>query len=528
MTDDKKPEDKTEEIREKVEKRVAAEAEKLPPGDGGDPGPGVASSKFVNECLNANMLGDGMLFSELMNGQYLYNKTSKEWLSWSGHHWRLDIMDNAISAVEKVSQRYLKEAYDIVDSIDKAIEKGDSTEAAKLKSKQKIIYKRVSRLRDDSGRNSCLKFAHTNLRNGLSINGMELDQNPWLFACENGVVDLRTGDIRPGKPEDYLFRASPVEWKGIDEPAPAWETFLREIFQKKTEIIDFVLRLIGYGLTGLTYERFLPVFCGDGWNGKGTIIEIIMRVCGEYAAPIQSEMLLDQGRNTKNSSGVSPDIMALKGLRLALASETDEGRRFSTSKVKWLTGGDTLTGRNPYDRRPTSFLPTHTLFLITNHEPKAPAHDFAFWQRVFLIPFELSFVDNPKAENQRPRDKELMNKLTAESSGILASFVRGCLQWQQIGLDPPEEILKATSKYKKSLDHLSDFIDECCTIDPDESVGATDLYAEFEGWWETNISKTAPKQKTFGNWMANSKFERIKQGTYKYLGLGLKTNLLGE
>jgi putative DNA primase/helicase len=165
---------------------------------------------------------------------------------------------------------------------------------------------------------------------------------------------------------------------------------------------------------------------------------------------------------------------------------------------------------------------------MTNHEPRAPAHDFAFWERVFLIPFELSFVDNPKADNERPRDKDLFYKLIEEKSGILASLVRGCLEWQQIGLNPPDEITKATAKYKRSQDNLADFIDECCYIDPDANVGASSLYQQFAEWWEKNISKTAPKQKTFGNWMSRTRFKKQKNGTFKYYGLGLLSESFGR
>ena len=120
--------------------------------------------------------------------------------------------------------------------------------------------------------------------------------------------------------------------------------------------------------------------------------------------------MLDQSR-VKSSSGPSPDITSLRGKRIVWCSETNEGRHLNTGKVKWLTGGDTLTGREMYGRDLIKFKPTHTLFLLTNSRPHAPAHDFALWERIFLIPFNNRFVLEPHLENEFRRDEKLLKKL---------------------------------------------------------------------------------------------------------------------
>ena len=373
--------EKIERIRQAVEARAKERATKLEQeakvdkdkgsGGGSSKGPGgfgtdKVDSNLIEECLNANELGDGILYSVLNEGKYVYNKSSREWLRWTGHHWELDVMESSLAAVEDVCRAYLREAVNIVQKIAKASEGGDQDakqQIAQLEKTQKWIYKRVYSLRADTRRNSCLKFAHSNPVKSLSIKGDELDQNPWLLACKNGVIDLRTGELRPGRPEDYLLKAAPTEWKGINGPAPTWEQALFEIFDGDESIIKYLQRLFGYAITGLTREHVFPILYGKGRNGKGTIVEAICHVLGPLAGSIQSEMLLDQGR-VRSSAGPSPDVMALRGLRLAFASETDEGRRFSTARVKWLVGGDTLVGRLPHDKHEIRFRPTHTLFLL--------------------------------------------------------------------------------------------------------------------------------------------------------------------
>lgn len=503
--------------KKEVEALVKAEAEKIggPPGGGG----GVDSA-FVRRCLHANELGDGMLYAELMRGRFVYNKASAEWLAWAGHHWERDIMAAAAASVEAVAESYIDEAAALGREIGQA-QGTDGKEAGdRLKKEQDYLYDRVRRLRSDRGRQNALKFAATNPKNQLAIRGDELDADPWLLACANGVVELKTGELRDGRRDDMLEKACPTEWSGIETPAPTWDGFLLQVFSENRALVDFVRRLMGYAITGLTIEHVLPILWGQGRNGKGTLVETVSRVLGTLAGPIQSEMLLDQGRS-KSSSGPSPDIMALRGLRLAFASENDEGRRFSPSRVKWLSGGDTLVGRAPHDRYETHFTPTHTLILLTNHKPHAPSDDFAFWERVALIPFDLSFVARePVAQNERPADRYLPQKLREEAPGILAWLVRGCLEWQVRGLDPPAIVKDATAEYRRDEDILSDFIEECCHVDAGAETSAASIYTAFSEWWEQNVSKKPLSQKKFGKMMC-ARFKREKVGTYKYYGVGL-------
>ena len=517
----KDDDNKIEDVRRKVKERIKKEDKRLSELEPAKSDTPKINSRFIRKCLYCNELGDGMLYAAIHDDDFLFNKSADEWLCWVGHHWDLDIMNNALASVENVSELLLDEAKKVVDEIGIATKKDDKERVVELRTSQEKIYKRVFRLRSDRGRNNCIKFAHTNIENQISIKGDELDINPWLLACKNGVIDLRTGRLRPGRTDDYISKASPFEWKGISEPAKAWELALLEMLQKDQSMVDYMARLFGYGITGLTIEDIMPVFWGKGRNGKTTIVETISQVLGSLAAPIQAEMLLDQAR-ARNSAGPSPDIMSLRGLRIAFASETDQGRRFSLSKIKLLTGSDTLKGRFPHEKYEVDFAPTHKLILLTNNKPEVHDDDFAFWERIHLIPFELSFVDRkPENEFEKPVDKNLKEKLLNETSGILAWLVRGCLKWQEIGLKPPPKIIDATMEYRKNEDILLHWIDECCIKDPTIETPSALLYDSFKDWWDENVSKRVISQKKFGNMMVK-KFDRYKSGTYRYVGIGLK------
>lgn len=531
-------------IKQQVEARIAEERGALPPKEIKKT---EITPEFIAECLYKNELGDAMLFARLFKGHFIYSKIAAQWLCFNGQHWDDDIMASRFQGVEQVAAIFAKEANRLNDDIKEAVQKGQDAIAEELEEKQKALHKRSHRLRKGPGIEACLTMAHNLNGQPLAIMGVETDSNPWLLACKNGVVDLRTGISRDGKPEDYLVNAVPHDWPetGTDTPAPTWEAFLQAILEAPPEhpspdtytkeITDFLRRSLGYATTGLNIERFFLLFNGEhGQNGKGTLTETIKYVLGPLASPIPSEMLLDQ-KNARSSQGPSADILALKGLRVAFAAETDEGRKFSTSKMKWFTGGDTIVARGVQDKKPTTFEPTHSLILSTNNPPHATADDNAFWYRMMRIDFIWSFIDKPEKPHEKKRDKNLIENLKAEAPGILAWLVRGCLEWQKHGLNPPAQILKTTAAYRFNEDILARFI-EGCTYGKDDGVDNyeqvinskipfADIYTLFQAWYTLNEGdeRHMPRRKKISELLSkNYKKERIGGKVY-FSGIALRS-----
>ena len=476
---------------------------------------------FIRDCLKANEAGDGLLFAYTHKEQYIYNVDSGEWLNWQGHYWQKDGLSTVLASVENVVTQYGRLLQYLEQEIYKALQESDKATVASLEDERKKTIKRIDKLHSDKGRKAALEFAKFNQSCSLAQEGSKFDNNPDLLACENGVLDLRTGDFKNGRQDQYLTKHCAVHWEGIDAKCPLWDMFLLQILSGRQEVVDFLQRTLGYNVTGKTIEHKFIVLEGQGRNGKGKFVEVFQEILNDFMAPIPAELLLDQGR-VRSSAGPSPDIMQLKGLRIAVASETDEGRRISPSAIKWLCGGDTLVGRNPHDKNLTKFQPSHSLWLLTNHKPHAPADDFAFWERVYIIPFEVSFVDRePRAPNEKRADKDLKEKLMAEAPGILAWIVRGTLLWRQQGLDPPAAVREATAQYRQDEDILGDFIEDECITGPNLSEEFARLYDKFSSWYEVNISKKVPSKKKFGNWLSR-RFERRKTNIVKYLGIKLR------
>jgi len=531
-------------LRAKVEERVEEEAEQLASIEdektGGDFG-GPDDPRFVLQCLASNERGDGILYAAVHRGQFLCNKSKKEkpWMRWAGHHWQYDHLDEAVRAVEAVALKYLAQSGLISDQIadlrtemtsaeeqaetlaaadDKdgaRIKKREAERLAKdigrLASKRKALDSRVDRLRGWRGMNNCLNWASC-VERPLAIKGDEIDLQPWLLACPNGVIDLRTGELRPGDPEDYLVRAVEIHFPegpevdhylatGEGFQAPNFAKFIDEIHQSSQEIIDCVHRLLGYALTGLTTEHYIACFIGDGANGKGTLFELLLYILGELAWSIDPEMLMQQ-KNNKTSGGPDPELISLHGRRLAVASETEENRRVSSAKVKRLTGGDKIKARSPHDKYEINFIPTHTLVLYTNHPPKGLASDFAMLRRLLYFQYPLRYVDDPKHHAERDpqnahifrkKDPDLPNKLKEEAPWILAWLVRGCLLWQaEGGINPPQSLRAAAEQIRRDEDHLERFIEAVCTrSDPQDWVPFKRFYEGFKAWYEENVDESS-------------------------------------
>jgi putative DNA primase/helicase len=513
-----------DDIKKMVQDRVIKEAANLPPAEDGQ----VIDSKFIGQCLFSNSAGDGLLYATLFRDKFLFVKNVQEWFEWTGHLWQQDKMNRSLAAVEKIAETYLDEYKKISGQIVAMTKNGESeSEIEKLEKKQKAILERVRQLRGDNRRTACLKFAHT-IENPLAITGDELNKHPMLFPCANGVIDLETGKFKEGRPADYMSLGSPIEWKGLDAPRDPWEKSLREIYNCDREgddqsLVQYVKRLFGYAMTGLVSEKVFPVLYGKtGWNGRSLIIEKIKYAMGELAAPIPSEMLLSQ-KFSKSSSGPSPDLMTLKGIRMAFASEIDEGQRFSVAKIKWLTGKNEITGRSPHDKYLSRWDPTHTLFVETNIQPAAPADDKSFWERLHIIPHNISFVNrDPREPHERRANLNLDKELLKYASGILAWMVEGCLEWQRIGLKPPSIVTEATEKYRMDEDMIGDWIEECCTREPAAKEKASDLFHSFLEWYHANIGKG---DKLTGTWFGKQltkKFNKDKSnGCNVYHGISL-------
>jgi len=518
-----KPDQPPLDIEQEVEARRAAEQQRSVPVKE-DTAP-IIPSNIVRESLWANEVGDGVIYATLHRDRLVYNHNIGAWLIWTDHSWDFDRMQRALAAVSSVVEVYKAERSKVRLEMKDTSQSKDTIDY--LGALEKQLSSRINRLQSNAGRENCLKAA-ASINDPLAITGLDLDSHPMLLACANGVIDLTTGDFAPGRPDQYLTMASPIEFTGLMSKAPRWERFLVEAFDGDMEKVTYVLKLLGYAITGAVKVAIFPVLYGaHGRNGKTTIMEIMYHILGPLAGPIPTEMLLRQ-RNGRSASGPSPDVMSLKGRRLVVASEPNEGERFDMGKIKKYSGSDTLEGRNPHDKYIVNFRPSHTLFLLTNEKPGAKYDDMALWERLRCIDFPFSFVSYPDPDKpyQKQADENLLDELKGEASGILASLVRGCLLWQKEGLQSPESIKADTEQWRQNEDILAPFLEECCVEKPGAVESAQILYQTFSKHWEVTVNKkSVPSAKKFGTWMKAKYNDSKSNGNIVYHGLMISPQL---
>ena len=298
----------------------------------------------------------------------------------------------------------------------------------------------------------------------------QFDADIWAITTADETYDLRTGNGRPPNPNDYITKKMACSAAPVGTPHPLWTAFLERVTANDVELQKFLQRYIGYCLTGETSEHRFVFAYGTGRNGKGTFINTIAKLLGDYAT------IADVGTFIASKHDRHPtDVAKLHGARLVIAQETQKGRQWDEAKIKTMTGGDKMTAR--FMRQDFfDFTPAFKLFITGNHKPRLDNVDEAMRHRLMLVPFT---VHIPPEE----RDLDLPRKLEAEWPAILRWAIDGCLEWQRIGLAPPKSVTEATDDYFSDQDLHQQWLDDC-TEDggPHAFTAIGQLFSSWKGW----------------------------------------------
>ncbi len=434
-------------------------------------------------------LGNGERLAERYGGELRYCHPMGRWFVWDGKRWRPDDTGQVIRYAKATVRSIYEEA---AASDDDARAKEIAKWAGRSQAKDRI--------------QAMISLAQS--EPGIPVKIEELDSDPWLLNVENGTIDLRTGALKPHDPGDLITKLAPVAYdpKAV---APTWDAFLQRVLPVE-ELRGFLQRLSGYALTGDVSEQKLPFLYGLGANGKSTYINTFMEALGDYAQQAPPELLTVKGHSHPT------ELADLMGARLVASVEVEDGKRLAESLVKQLTGGERIKAR--YMRQDFfQFDPTHKVFLVANHRLEVRGTDHAIWRRIKMIPFEVTIPEDE-------RDPRLPEKLKAELPGILAWAVKGCLEWQQMGLGEPVEVSAATDEYREEQDVLALFIEDVCEVHPAVTESAQTLYKEYSEWCQEQ-GEFPETQRKFGARLTEKGYTRQRltsgerKGAYEYVGL---------
>jgi putative DNA primase/helicase len=456
---------------------------------------------IISELRGLRLTDTGLAerFADQHREKVLYCPKWNEWLVWDEVRWRR----NDLSQIDKLAKETVFSLYREVDSVESRDER-------------RMLTTFANKAEAASRREAMLRLAQAEVANILPD---DLDKDPYLLGIPDGVVDLRTGEIKPADRSLLISKITSVSPRG--EPPQLWLEALHKIFSGNEELIRFLQQLFGYCLTGLTTHHYLPIFYGCGRNGKSLILETALGVLGDYATRVSSELLVaDKGDKHPTM------VASLQGVRLAICQETARGASLDEALVKTLTGGDMVTARKMRQDY-YQFKPTHKIILSTNHKPRVRGTDRAIWARLLLVPFNVTFWDPDKGErgpDELKADKQLPEKLRKEYPEILHWMIQGAVSLFQDDFHIPEIVLDSTEDYKQREDILSDWIEDQCAIEPNAKTPTKDLWESYEQWCSDNGEDPISK-KAFSNALSERGFPSTKgsKGKKCRAGISLKS-----
>lgn len=419
------------------------------------------SQPLTNPALD-NEDGIALQFSEKTKDILRYVKDWGKWMVWRDGVWQ---MDRTIFA------------YDLIRTMCRELFGSDEKARRKF-----LTNKTVASLE---------RMAQADRTHAATTD--QWDQNDWVINTPAGHIDLTTGQNIGHVREEYSTKITSVP---VGTNCPTWHKFLNDVTAGNKELIEYLQRLAGYAMTGSIKEQGLFFVYGTGGNGKGTFINTLHKILNDYSTVAASDMFVEQ-RGSRHPT----ELAALRGARLVIAQETDEGRGWDEVKIKTMTGGDVMTAR--FMRQDFfEFMPKFTLVIAGNHKPALKTVDESIRRRFHMIPFTVTI---PKEK----RDLDLPAKLEQEMDGILGWMVEGCLEYQKQGLNPPEIVLHATEEYFNDEDVFTQWVSEKCEVGPDQWCPPSAL---FDSWRDYAYSNNFPAgtQKPFKQKLENAGFPQKK------------------
>ena len=414
----------------------------------------IASSDAFGDVLN------GKEFKGLHYGKMKYCYPRAQWIKFNGMIWEWCARGEELEAAKLVAKNLAMNASELFvrepesQRAKKAIQHAQNSHG--IKRLEAMLITAASEV-------------------GMGVGHMsELDGDPMLLGCKNGVIDLRSGTLLSPNPEMLITRQVSANFNS-EANCPRWKRFLGECFLGDSETISYVQKALGYSLTGLVNEEVLHFCFGMGRNGKSVFANIVTKLMGDYVITAPAEMLMRRDRNSATN-----DIARLCGARLVLANETRSDQRFDDLTIKTLVSTERISARFLHQEF-FEFWPTFKIWVRGNHQPIISDDSEGAWRRMRLVPF----LNNLTLEQV---DSDLENKLLVEKEGILAWMVEGALKWKCEGLTPSPKIKSASNAYRMDCDYVGDFLSETCERGDSDDFKASkkELFKVWQAWAKDN------------------------------------------
>lgn len=353
-----------------------------------------------------------------------------------------------------------------VQAVDAAKKDGNKAaiERAEQELKAAMDYQRfILKCRDSKTISGVMKEGQT----PLEIDAGELDKHAYLLNTPDGEADLRTGKLLPHWPEHFHTKMAAVA--PSSEGAELWRDCLSLATCGDNALAEYLQLLARQTAVGKVLSENLIIAYGSGRNGKSTVFNTIARVLGDYAGQISAETLTTGRKNGKNW-----ELAELRGKRLIIAPELEEGTRLDASFVKKICSTDKILGEQKY-KAPFTFEPSHTVILFTNHLPKIGSNDAGTWRRLIVVPF------NAVIEGKDDRKNYAEYLFRHAGGAVLSWIIEGARKFIEAKgkIEPPERVTRAIEQYRAENDWLNNFLLECCEIGKTLKEKSGALYSAY-------------------------------------------------
>lgn len=438
-------------------------------------------------------LGNSERFVRRFGRDIRYCHPQRTWYVWDGARWARD-EQGKILALAKRTVRYIGDEAGLID--------GDNERG--------LLWKWAAASQDHSHIVGMVKLAQSS----VPILPEDLNAQKHVLNCRNGTLDLSDFTFRRHAREDFCSKITGVRYDP-EASCTLWMKHLDLIFGGDISFIRDFQMMAGYSLLADNPEQVFFVLHGSGKNGKSVTVSTLARVMGDYAANMSAESLMVK----RNVGGPRSDIVQQAGARLITAAESDTSHRLSESLIKSLTGGDTITTRTLYQTEREYHI-AGKIWFSTNHRPVIRGTDPAIWRRVWLVPFEVTIPEER-------RDRYILEKLTAEGSGILNWMLEGLGRYYENGgqLRMPEKVALATQVYRLDSDIIGQFFNDRCIIDltQDSVIARATLYENYVCWCK-EMGENSVSTQTFTNRLREENVTPKKvKGTRFWVGIREKT-----
>ena len=364
----------------------------------------------------------------------------------------------------------------------------DEGERRAIEGRRQRVTERIGYVRKKSGMAAVTALAVRMCQD----DGFEqrLDAVPHLLGVANGVVDLRTGELRDRTPEDMIYTVLDTRYDAAADSSDI-ERMVLDCMAGNVGKAAFIKKMLGYGVTGDVSEEIFVIFTGTGRNGKGGITQTLSRVLAGFYKAMNSGLICE-----RQVSNIDAERGKLLGARLAVFDELKDGEKLRTQEVQLISGGDGIPAR-PLYKDPITIEPRHLCILATNHMPELSHVLASIVLRVLVVHFPVTFVDllpgEEPSEFRRQKDPALKARMAATPEGVLRWLVEGAREWYAApGLrrTAPAEVLDYSRQYFAEQDRLGKFLEERCRIGADFKVATAELLEMYNG--ENKDAKMTP------------------------------------